>query len=986
MPIIAVIAFAAILRLWHLEQLTTFGGDQGYDLENIRQILQGNLTLLGPRIGPYNNVADLYLGPFYYYLLAPFVWFTKLDPIGASVAIVLSRLLTTLLIYLVARRLFGFSAGLIAAIISSLSPYWVNDLGPPSNPYFILPIMSSIIFLLMIKKKSLRTFGLIGFLAGLTLHLHYLSIIILIALSIYPLREKKYLHVKNIISMLLGLIISISPIILFEVRNGFFLTNQLLKQIATSSFNPSLTSLSLNITQALEFIARDTIGAGDSLVTVILLLTVVFLLLKKSQRKTKPVILFLASILILNIIAASLYFGQLQPHYLAAAYPAIFIFAALLISSAGKVHQAVPFFLIIVISVLLFQKNNFFSPSGYTMPEDLTLKEIRKISKIITSDVGSDSFNIASTLDGDARARPYRYLVEVYGKSPEDVEHYDNPDSLYVITRDSANVVPKNSLFEIASFQPSNISKIWEIKGSIRLVKLSKTEKINQATENFVVIVNPVRARDLWVDRSVENLKRQIKVIEENNLKATWLLQYDTLFDEELIQVLKSLRKNHELGAFLEISEKQATDSKVSYKVADGDYYRPDKAFLSGYSPQDRKKLLKTYFNKFQKTFGSSPKVVGAWYLDANSQNFLAQMGIKSALTVADQFDTDSASIWGKYFSMPFYPAKFNALEPAIKESNKIPIVNIQWAQRHPVLGYGQKIKDSRQSFQANDYVSNQLDFSYFQSLLASYLKNQKNDFMQITIGLEAGQEAVRFYDEFARQIREISRLSKNEQVKVATMGEFANWYMKRYPGISPSHFLTIGDSFWYMSPGFRVAIFKEGENYFLKDLRFYTNHPFRDYLYQDESTFLDRKVTAQVDDVWLQNKVDLGPAQKIEVFESFDLLSLKLDNKMIKIDAKGVSIDQEYKVRRNRGKEEFEKKLNYLSIVHNIRNLLSEPLKLLKYSTIDGQRVFGIAISRTKLLGIKGNSPGIYNFNFQSFAKFLSPQDLVEKWQPWIN
>jgi hypothetical protein len=720
----------------------------------------------------------------------------------------------------------------------------------------------------------------------------------------------------------------------------------------------------------------------------ILLAFSVHLLFKKATKGQKRIDLFLIYLIVLNLIVASLYFGFLQPHYLAVAYVPIFIFTGAAIAQTRRINKYLPIVLIILTSIFLFQKNNFFQNQGYTMPEDLTLKEIRKISKIIVEDVGGNSFNITSTLDGDSRARPYRYLVGLYGKTPQNVEHYDKGDSLYVITRDPAAAVPQNTLFEIASFQPSNVSKVWEIRGDIHLIKLSKKEKPIQIKENFITIVNPDREREYWSDQSTAAPTNQIKAIEERNLSATWLLQYDTLSDNELIDIFKSLAKNQEVGAFLEVSEKWATDARVSYKVANGDYYRPDKVFLSGYTPGDRQKLIKAYFSKFHTIFNRYPQSVGAWYIDANSQNFLSKLKVTSVLTVADQFDTDAASVWGKYWGVPYYPSKLNSLEPAINQSNKIPIINIQWAQRDPIFGYGKDINDSRQSFQANDYISNGFNFSYFENLLSTYLENQKTDFMQITIGLEAGQEAIRFKDEFEKQLDKIQSLKKQKVIKDTTMADFANWYQEKYPGISPSHFLTKDNSFWYMSPKFRVAIFKEGKDYMLKDLRYYNNFPFRDYLYADGNKYLDRKVSAVVDNLMFGNQINLGPAEKLEIREKFDRLKLILDNREVEINTDGIKTAEGYliKVPKVEEPKNMKRKLNPLLIFNKMKNQIMNVLSVFKYSQIDGKRVLGIAVSDTKLVGLQGSSPGVFSFEFQSFAKFLSPSNFLAKWQPWIK
>jgi 4-amino-4-deoxy-L-arabinose transferase-like glycosyltransferase len=113
-PIIVIILIAAILRFWRLEALTTFGGDQGYDFLIVKKILEGDLTLLGPKIGPYNQLGNLYLGPAYYYLLAPALFLFHLDPIGAAFLTVILSLCTIFLIYLI-----SFLSGLLCLLFNS---------------------------------------------------------------------------------------------------------------------------------------------------------------------------------------------------------------------------------------------------------------------------------------------------------------------------------------------------------------------------------------------------------------------------------------------------------------------------------------------------------------------------------------------------------------------------------------------------------------------------------------------------------------------------------------------------------------------------------------------------------------------------------------------------------------------------------------------------------------------------------------------------
>lgn len=985
LPIIAILIAGAALRIWRLDELVTIGGDQGYDLMRIKEILDGNLTLLGSPIG---RAADtvLYLGPLYYYLQIPFLMIWRLDPIGLAIPIIIARLATTFFVFQIAKKLFNRQVAIIAAIISALSPYFVNSLGPSSQPYLIPALVAAITFLMM-GKATFVTLATVGFASGLMTNLHYLGLSVFLALILFTFYGHKDQRLKSLIYLVAGFFLSTTPILLFELRNNFFLTRQMITQLTSGAISPQVPQVTSQIISSVNFLAKDISGLAPPFVVSAALLVASFVIAQKEAKKaTIQISFFLVTLVLINIAAASLYDQKVQPHYLAAAYVPLFIFASAVICSLAKFSKALPVILTVAISIALLIRNDLNRSSGYTMPEDLTLRQIRQIAKLIAQDARGE-FNIVSTLDGDSRALPYRYLVEVYGKKALGIEEYDRGDSLYVITRDPASSVRDSPLFEIASFQPSNVTSHTNITGDIKLIKLSKVEKQQEEIEKFITIVNPVRSRNLWFDRSIANLTKQLDSIKKRGLSSSWLLAYDTLDDVEVTGVFKNTSTDVEVGALLEVSEIWATDSHVSYKIGEGDYYRPDKVFLSGYSPQDREKLIKAYFKKFQDTFGLKPQVAGAWYIDARSQSILAKLGIKGLLVVADQYNTDAAASWGKYWSMPFYPSKFNSLEPAASQSLKIPIVNIQWAQRHPTLGYGRDIKDSRQSFQANDYINNGFDSSYFDQMLALYLSQAKTDFVQITLGLEAGQEAVSFTLEFEHQLDRIAGLASLDQVKITTLGQFSDWYQKTYPGISPAHFLTAEGSLWYMSPKFRVRVARLGQNYVITDLRYYEQKPTRDYSWPDEDKFLSRYVGATIDDLDLKNSLNLGELTSLEVYQNFDRLTLKADNNLIRIDTKGILVGDTYQISDQEQIFSAEnRQFLFVLATEKIKSMLTNITGVIRFSKIDGQPVFGLKIADTKLIGAKGPKVGIYDFSPQSLAKFKSPASILSKYQPWIN
>ena len=71
-----ILILASFLRLNKISDYMTFLGDEGRDVLVVREILKGDLTLLGPRA----SAADFYLGPIYYYFMAPFLFFSNFVP------------------------------------------------------------------------------------------------------------------------------------------------------------------------------------------------------------------------------------------------------------------------------------------------------------------------------------------------------------------------------------------------------------------------------------------------------------------------------------------------------------------------------------------------------------------------------------------------------------------------------------------------------------------------------------------------------------------------------------------------------------------------------------------------------------------------------------------------------------------------------------------------------------------------------------------
>lgn len=506
------------------------------------------------------------------------------------------------------------------------------------------------------------------------------------------------------------------------------------------------------------------------------------------------------------------------------------------------------------------------------------------------------------------------------------------------------------------------------------------------ANNSYVTIVNPIRDRSLW--HNLDYLKQQVAISKQSNLSTTWLVQYDVLFDKDIIKILKRLPDTHEIGLFYEVSEKLTTDSEVPYLFGKGDWAKPDKVFFSGYTPVNRKIMTDKLYHTFKDTFGHYPSSVGAWYIDSFSLSYLKdKYSLKTALVVSDQYTTDAYRLWGQPWGVPFYPSRFNPLIPTQSLGDKLDVVMLQWALRDPLYGYGTGVPASTYSLQANDYVGHhKLSTNYFQQLLLTYL-NSSNDINQATVGLEVGQEA-QFLPEYENQIMTIKRLSEENDIEVITLSDFAETYNKSFQYISPISVIECGDFqninsgkkvFWFNSPYYRAGILFDENNLSIFDLRIYTNIAINpDIVSADSKDFLDRQVPAQIETLTSKGKVIFSELKSLESSKADDSFILSMtdvaNNKHIvefsldRIRKDGQLLYPPFIYKKDYKKEIL---LTFLKLENYLPTFKAKAQFGL--SRIDDTLYLGLVYFPDHFIGLKTKYSyvGLFNFPFQTLTRF---------------
>lgn len=331
------------------------------------------------------------------------------------------------------------------------------------------------------------------------------------------------------------------------------------------------------------------------------------------------------------------------------------------------------------------------------------------------------------------------------------------------------------------------------------------------AEEEYINIVNPVRIPKYNLSPSL-GIKAEYTIINNYSLPATWLLTFDVLNDTDSLNVIREFDKNQELGIFLEVSPEFTKQADIEYHQS-GSWHFANSVFLSGYTQEERIKLIDKVFFRFKEQFGYYPISVGAWWIDSFSLKYMHdKYGVIGNLSCADQYSTDNYQIWGTYWSTPYYPSVLHSGLPAKNNADKIGVVTIQWASRHPRNGYYSSLYSLQDYFTTPD----KHDSSYFKSLLEVYARKNNNSFGQVTVGLEADLNPEIYQKEFLKQMQIVS----SDNATKLTMGDFSRWYKNRFPGISPEHTIDFDGMFWYQSSFYRLGIDKTSKK--IIDFRVY--------------------------------------------------------------------------------------------------------------------------------------------------------------------
>lgn len=215
---VIILIIGLYLRFNHIGEVIAFNWDQGRDAWEIRNIIQGKLTLIGPKTG----IGEFHLGPIYYYLLVPFYYAANLDPMASNYFNILANIVNFIIIFAVTKKIFNNYAALFVTLLYATSTYLTVINRIPWN-VTLMPGVAALIFFSIINvyREKYRWVFAAWILSGFYFNLHFTAIFLplIVGTSFIFVKKKKLVIKYSLLSLPLYFIWFI-PNILYELQNS----------------------------------------------------------------------------------------------------------------------------------------------------------------------------------------------------------------------------------------------------------------------------------------------------------------------------------------------------------------------------------------------------------------------------------------------------------------------------------------------------------------------------------------------------------------------------------------------------------------------------------------------------------------------------------------------------------------------------------------------------------------------------------------------
>ena len=357
--VIILVVAVFFLRLYRLPEYLMFLSDQGRDAIVLKRLVTLEKLVF---VGPTTSIGNVFTGPFYYYLVAPFMLVFGLHPVGPAIGIALINSIGLVGIVWYVTRRFGKRTALIFLILAGLSAtqVWQSRYSWNPNPVPLFTFLTLIAWQQAVDTKKLRYFALTGILFGFSLQLHYITVILGVLFLVTALqnilvwmqkqKSPNPTHPKKGMFLLRGayayLLVAVSlvatflPLIVFEIKNRFINTQTFLRAFSAGEVQAKnsvyLDRLRDTCAGLLQHIFLMEFNRDIALILLVTATAIVLYIVWKDKRTRAEFIVWSLIVVAANIFALSRLETGRHVHYYNPSYYLVYLIIAYVLVSVAR--------------------------------------------------------------------------------------------------------------------------------------------------------------------------------------------------------------------------------------------------------------------------------------------------------------------------------------------------------------------------------------------------------------------------------------------------------------------------------------------------------------------------------------------------------------------------------------------------------------------------------------------------------------------------
>lgn len=429
-----------------------FTDEAGFDLLVAKNIVVNHIF---PLAGFNLNYSwHITKGPGWYYTLAIPVFFGNGNPIIAKIFMSLCQLSAIILAFFSLKKFFNLKTAFFATFLLSISPWFLDQsalIWPPfMAPLAIVFFLASLMYFLRGNKTAFLfvTFA-IGLIAQYEIAIAIFLIPQVILFSVFWLR-KGLINIKFIIFSILTFLLTMIPVIIYEVTHNFYSTrglfillNELLRGGGELNFSSKILQRIDTFTWGFRSTFAPNVFVSFAIFIVLVYFAYYFLKNKKNPIWAKRFLIFLIAAPFLKFIFSIFYPGVAMAwHYLDLIIIYCFTAGILFGSVDNRKIKYLTYFLCFVLFILFSVRTNDVYKNEYHF--SFSPDNIRQsvVVRYVYEDSKGKAFKY-KVLSLSPLTTDFDYLFWYYGKDVG-VKNFNSGKITYIIKQEANPKIQTN--------------------------------------------------------------------------------------------------------------------------------------------------------------------------------------------------------------------------------------------------------------------------------------------------------------------------------------------------------------------------------------------------------------------------------------------------------------------------------------------------------------------------------------------------------------